>query len=93
MAEINNPKSANEAHLMNALGGNFETGTPKSRIEALLAQLVAAIKDGGSAKGVKYQTTAPTSANTEGDLKFVVLNDDPITKYSGYIYIITGGTE
>lgn len=91
MDELNIPRSTNEAYLMNALGGSFETGTPKSRIEALLSQLVAAIHDGGSAKGVKYQTTAPTSANTDGDLKFVVLDSDPATKYAGYIYIITGG--
>ena len=35
-------------------------------------------------------TTAPTSANTEGGIKIVVLNSDSgITKYSGYLYIIT----
>ena len=36
---------------------------------------------------VEYITTAPTEPNTEG-LKFVVLNSEPSTKYSGYIYFI-----
>lgn len=40
--------------------------------------------------GVGYLTTAPSSANTDGDLKFVVLSSEPSTKYSGYLYIITG---
>ena len=43
-----------------------------------------------TASGVSYLTTAPSAANTDGDLKFVVLSSDPATKYSGYIYIITG---
>lgn len=84
----NNPKSRNEALLQNAMGESYDTGKPKSRVEALLKTLSDAIS-GGSANGVKYVTTAPTSANTEGDLKFVVLASDPATKYSGYIYIIT----
>ena len=41
------------------------------------------------APGVQYLTTAPTSANPTG-LKFVVLSSEPATKYSGYVYIITG---
>lgn len=32
-------------------------------------------------------TTAPTQANPSG-LKFVVLNSEPSTKYSGYVYLI-----
>lgn len=43
-----------------------------------------------SVAGVSFLTTAPSAANTSGDLKFVVLNSDPATKYNGYIYIITG---
>ena len=42
----------------------------------------------GSTTGLSYLTTAPTAANTSG-LKIVVLSDEPSTKYSGYIYIIT----
>lgn len=38
--------------------------------------------------GISYQTTAPTSANTDG-MKFVVLSSDPATKYDGWFYIIT----
>ena len=40
--------------------------------------------------GVTYLTTAPSSANTDGFLKFVVLSSEPATKYRGYVYIITG---
>lgn len=39
--------------------------------------------------GLNYQTTAPTSSNSYG-LKIVVLSSEPSTKYSGYLYIITG---
>lgn len=39
---------------------------------------------------IKYETTAPSSANTSGVLKFVVLSSEPATKYAGYLYIITG---
>lgn len=37
-----------------------------------------------------YITTAPSSANTTGMLKVVVLSSEPTTKYDGYLYIITG---
>lgn len=37
---------------------------------------------------IAYLTEAPTEDNTNGRLKFVVLNEEPITRYSGYIYII-----
>ena len=89
---MSNPTSRNEAYLLNALGESHDLGNPRSRIEVLLDQLVTAIQQGGgSADGVKYVTEAPTRANTDGDLKFVVLETDPVTKYAGYIYIITGG--
>lgn len=39
--------------------------------------------------GVPYITTAPTSANTNGNLIMVVLTSEPTTKYAGYFYIIT----
>lgn len=42
-----------------------------------------------SAKDVAYLTTAPSSANTSGKLKFVVLDSEPTTYYDGYYYIIT----
>jgi len=38
--------------------------------------------------GVEYLTTAPTSDNVSGALKFVVLDAEPATKYEGYLYII-----
>lgn len=34
-------------------------------------------------------TTAPSSANTEGGIKIVVLSSEPATRYDGYLYIIT----
>jgi len=39
--------------------------------------------------GLNYLTTAPSSANTSGILKFVVLSSEPSTYYDGYYYIIT----
>lgn len=39
--------------------------------------------------GMPYLTTAPTSDNLSGGLKFVVLSSEPQTKYNGYIYFIT----
>lgn len=45
--------------------------------------------DVSQASSISYLTTAPSSANTDGGLKFVVLSSEPATKYSGYIYIIT----
>ena len=44
------------------------------------------------AVGVDVLTTAPESANTSG-LKFVVLSEEPATKYDGYLYIITESVE
>lgn len=38
---------------------------------------------------VRYDTSAPTSANTSGGLKVVVLSEEPATRYDGYLYIIT----
>ena len=39
--------------------------------------------------GVEYLTTAPSAANTNGNLIPVVLTSEPATKYDGYIYFIT----
>lgn len=39
---------------------------------------------------VAYLTTAPSSANTSGNIIFVVLSSEPSTYYNGYYYIITG---
>ena len=38
---------------------------------------------------ISYTTTAPTSANTTG-IKICVLSSEPSTKYSGWLYLITG---
>jgi len=37
-----------------------------------------------------YLTTAPTADNTSGFLTIVVLPSEPDTRYSGYMYVITG---
>ena len=46
---------------------------------------------GGSASGIQYTTTAPTEDNPDGDLKFVILSEEPAQKYEGYFYIILEG--
>lgn len=43
-----------------------------------------------SAPALDIRTTAPTSANTSGTLKVVVLSSEPSTKYANWLYIITG---
>ena len=84
------PLSRVEAYLQNALGEQHEMGDPQSRNEELLQELVDAIQNGGGiVSAISYQTEAPTSANENG-LKFVVLNEEPATKYSGYVYFILG---
>lgn len=40
---------------------------------------------------ITYLTTAPVADNT-GSLKIVVLDEEPATKYDGYLYIITGSS-
>lgn len=37
--------------------------------------------------GINYLTTAPTTDNTDGSLKIVILSSEPVTKYNGYLYI------
>ena len=65
----------------------------KAGLQDYTTKLSAKIKTiPGVADTVVYLTEAPTAANTDG-LKFVVLSSDPATKYDGYIYIITGGSE
>ena len=39
--------------------------------------------------GLNYLPTAPTEANTSGQLKVVILSSEPANKYDGYLYIIT----
>lgn len=56
----------------------------------LLAFKVSSTPAVFSAKEVAYLTTAPSSNNTSGKLKFVVLSSEPATYYDGYYYIITG---
>lgn len=37
---------------------------------------------------INFSTEVPTSPNTDGGLKFVILSEDPQIKYYGYIYLI-----
>lgn len=39
---------------------------------------------------IAYTTVAPTSDNNNGKLLLVVLESEPVTKYSGYLYMILG---
>ena len=43
----------------------------------------------GDTVGLKYLTTAPTTNNTDGTLKIVVLTSEPASRKTGYLYIIT----
>lgn len=45
-----------------------------------------------SVTGMPFLTTAPSSANTDGTLKFVVLTAEPATRYEGYVYLIVEPT-
>ena len=40
------------------------------------------------AKAVKPITVAPTADNISGNLKLVVLKEEPETRYKGYLYLI-----
>ena len=53
--------------------------------------VVGTITQNGSplGSGISYLTTAPVANNPDNDLKFVVLDQEPATYYSGYYYIIT----
>ena len=80
--------TAGQALKVNAGGTGLEWGTAGEQYTAGTGIDITA--NAISVSGVSYITTAPTAANTDGDLKFVVLSSDPSTKYAGYIYIITG---
>ena len=54
------------------------------------AQIAMSADYADEANSVDYSTTAPTSANTDGNLKVIVLSSEPATRYDGYLYIITG---
>lgn len=44
-----------------------------------------------AAKGVEFITTAPTSDNTDGTIKFVKLDEEPAERFNGYYYLIGNG--
>lgn len=67
------------------------SGTPDRLGKGTSGYLLAAQSSGlGYTNALPILTSAPTSANTSG-VKIVVLSSEPVTKYSGYLYIILGG--
>lgn len=65
-----------------------QVGTNISADEGLLVAMDSSGK-GTVTNSLPILTTAPSSANTDG-IKIVVLSSEPATKYSGYLYIVTG---
>lgn len=66
--------------------------TPNPTLEGTESPLTSLEVDGtkyiNRPNSIAYITTAPVAENTDG-LKIVVLSEEPVTKYSGYLYIIT----
>lgn len=58
------------------------------KLKVVSAPTATTATTANKANGVSFLSTAPTSDNTDGDLKFVVLDSEPQTKYNGYMYII-----
>ena len=87
---MSNPMSAQGDII---IGGS--SGTP-TRLAGGTAGQFLTMNSGATAPqwttlaGIPYTTTAPTAANTDGTLHFVVLAAEPATYYNGYYYIITG---
>ena len=78
--------TAGQALKVNAGGTGLEWGTAGEQYTAGTGIDITA--NAISVVGVSYLTTAPTAANTDGDLKIVVLATEPATKYNGYLYLI-----
>lgn len=71
-------------------GGTLSVGTPTEDSDAAPKEYVDAHHDSTKLDATKctIQTTAPTSPISDGGVHIVVLDDDPTTKYNGYIYLI-----
>lgn len=58
---------------------------------ALLLSRIKKLEEGGTsggdADGIKPITEAPTADNPDDDLKIVVLENEPLEKYNGYLYL------
>lgn len=58
---------------------------------ALLLSRIKKLEEGGTsggdASGLEIITEAPTADNPDDDLKIVVLENEPATKYEGYLYL------
>lgn len=88
--------SVTSVGISNTDGGLSVSGSPITSSGTIQANLNLASGGGLSVSnpgGLKinnlpYTTTEPQSANTSG-VKIVVLDHEPISRYSGYLYIIT----
>lgn len=58
-------------------------------LQVRVAALESIVNELTTTRGVNYITEAPTEDNTEGDLKIVILSEEPANKYEGYQYYIT----
>lgn len=83
--ELSNISGSIQVREIKANEGTITSSTPVLRSLKIGTDIYNIASD-----SVAYTTTAPTSANTSGRLKFVVLSSEPATKYDGYLYIITG---
>lgn len=65
-------------------------GTPTRLAKGSNGYLLGVDGSGNLAYGnsLPILTTAPSSANTDGGIKIVVLTSDPVTKYEGFLYLI-----
>lgn len=69
--------------------GNSQVQVDVSGLGSFVLQLPNASGTLALTSDLAPLTTAPSSANTSGMVKFVILSEDPETKYDGYIYFIT----
>lgn len=72
------------------VGGS--SGTPTRLAKGGNGYLLGVDGSGNLAYGnsLPILTTAPVSANTDGGLKIVVLNAEPLQKFDGFLYLILG---
>lgn len=66
------------------------SGTPTRLVKGNNGEILGVDSSGHLAytNGLPYITTAPSSANTNGNLIIVVLTSEPATYYNGYLYYI-----
>lgn len=81
------PSAAVEALQAEINGVADDLATEKGKITTLQGKVT------DLEKGVSYLTTAPTAANTNGHLIFVVLEDEPDDYFDGYLYFVAPSGE